>query len=208
MKTPWTKESLQEFEKNLIDLFEAGKIRAPLHLSGGNEDQLIAIFEPIRSEDYVLSTHRNHYHYLLKGGNPKKLIDEIMGKKTGLCKGNARSMNTIDPKIKFYTSAIVSGNCAIAVGIALGLKKRKSAAHVWCFVGDGAEDSGHFAEASRFGIARRLPLTFIIEDNDRSTDSTKKDRWHNYPRFNATNIIRYEYERMYPHVGIGKHVTF
>jgi pyruvate dehydrogenase E1 component alpha subunit len=204
----WTTKRLQEFEEHVIKLFEKGKARCPIHLSGGNEDELITLFSSIKKKDYVFSTHRNHYHYLLKGGNPDKLIDEIMGKKSGICKGNGRSMNVYDPSINFYTSAIVGGGCAIAVGVALALKKKKSKAHVWCFLGDGAEDQGHFVEAVRFALARQLPLTFIIEDNDASVDSTKQERWHNHRELTALNIIRYSYTRKYPHVGIGKHVQF
>jgi len=199
---------LQEFEQQLIDLFEAGKLRCPLHLSGGNEDELIRLFDHIDEQDYVFSTHRNHYHYLLKGGNKVTLMNEIKGMKSAINNGKGRSMNFSDPSMNFYTSAIVGGGCAIAVGVALGLKKQGSKAHVWCFLGDGAEDGGHFLEAARFGLARRLPLTFIIEDNDKSVDSCKKDRWHKHRNVEASNIIRYHYERTYPHVGIGKHVSF
>lgn len=208
MRTNWSKVRLQEFETRLITLFEAGKIRCPIHLSGGNEDQLIAIFENIKPKDYVFSTHRNTYHYLLKGGSPSALLDEIKGLPTGICKGNGRSMNVYDPSINFYSSAIVGGSCAIAVGVALGLKKKKLKSHVWCFIGDGATDQGHFIEAARFGFARRLPLTFIVEDNDTSVDSSKSNRWHNFPQIRMSNVIGYSYTRVYPHVGIGKHVTF
>lgn len=208
MKTKWTKEKLIEFEMDVVTCFEKGRINAPIHLSGGNEERLLGIFEHIRKSDYVFSTHRNHYHYLLKGGNPLALKLELLGKPNGICKGNGRSMNIFDPDIRFYSSAIVGGNCAIATGVAMGLKKKKLKSHVWCFIGDGAEDTGHFMEAARFGIARRLPLTFIIEDNDLSVYSTKKDRWHNYPAFNCPNIIRYQYKRSTCHVGTGKWVTF
>ena len=208
MKTKWTVEKLQKFEEDLKKLFLEGKIRAPLHLSGGNEEELISIFRDIKPKDYVFSTHRNHYHYLLKGGHENSLFAEIIGDESGICKGNSRSMNTIDPSIRFYSSAVVAGNCAMAVGVALALKKVSSKNKVWCFVGDGAEDSGHFMEAVRFGLSRALPLTFVVEDNDFSTDSTKVDRWHNYQGVRANNVMRYEYQRRYPHVGVGKHVTF
>lgn len=233
----WTKKGLIAFEASIAKLFEEGKIRCPLHLSGGNEDELIKIFSKIKTQDYVFSTHRNHYHYLLKGGNPESLVDEILGKPTSINLGQARSMNICDPRINFYTSAIVGGNCAIAVGVGMALKKgngvrevggvpakgrkgkgvtavgggldrKNKTARVWCFVGDGAEDTGHFVEAVRFSLSRNLPVTFIIEDNDMSTDSSKQDRWHNYKPVEASNIIRYSYKRIYPHVGMGKRVTF
>ena len=208
MKNSVTSLELTQFEDELIELFEKGKLRCPLHLSGGNEEELIRLFDHIDKQDYVFSTHRNHYHYLLKGGSKHILLAEIKGSKGSINKGMGRSMNFSDPSLNFYTSAIVGGGCAIAVGVALGLKKKKSKAHVWCFLGDGAEDGGHFLEAARFGASRRLPLTFIIEDNNKSVDSSKKDRWHNHMPIQLSNIIRYNYERRYPHVGIGKHVTF
>lgn len=226
----WTVKTLRAFENTIAGIFEEGKLHCPIHFSGGNEKDLIAIFKNIKKEDYVFSTHRNHYHFLLKGGDPKDLLNEMTGKKTAINKGQARSMNVCDPRINFYTSAIVGGNCAIAVGVAMALKKEERTAEggrgkkvgavrksslknkrqpwVWCFVGDGAEDQGHFLEAVRFGLSRNLPLTFIVEDNDMSTDSTKKDRWHNYQPVFAKNILRYTYQRIWPHVGMGKRVTF
>lgn len=204
----WNKQRLIEFEEMIKNKFEVGLIHCPVHLSGGNEDNLLGIFEFIKPQDYVIATHRSHYHYLLKGGDPQKLEDEILGLESGVCQGKARSMNICDPSINFYSTAIVAGGCAIACGIGLGLKKEGSDAKVYCFQGDGAEDSGHFMEAVRFGWSRKLPLTSIIEDNDYSTNSTKKDRWGNYSPIVGDNIIRYAYTRKYPHVGIGKRVIF
>lgn len=212
MKTKWNKDTLLEFELKVKEEFEAGKINAPIHLSGGNEEFLINIFDMINPQDYIISTHRNHYHYLLKGGDPDVLMAEIKGEKNGCCGGKGRSMHIYDTNLNFYTTAVVGGGCAIAVGIALGIKKRypdinKKRPYVWCFVGDGAEDSGHFIEAVRFSVARGLPLTFVVEDNDFAVESTKKDRWMNFSPIMAGNIIRYAYQRVFPHVGVGHHVS-
>ena len=212
MKRKWTEDELKEVETNFAKEFEAGKIRCPLHLCGGNEVPLIALFSQIKDKDYVFSNHRSHYHYLLKGGDLNSLKSEIYGKNEGVCKGRGRSMHLYEPSINFYTSAIIGGTPAIAVGVALGIKKnfkkRKLKPHVWCFVGDGTEDTGHFMEAVRFGNSRALPLTFVVEDNDRAVESTKADRWHSFTPMTARNIIRYEYKAVYPHVGIGKWVSF
>jgi len=212
MYTNWTVEELISFEEEVATLFKKGKIPFPTHLSGGNEAMLIALFSNIKKADWVFSSHRNHYHYLLKGGNAEKLILELKGKKEGICQGKAGSMHLTVPELNFYTSAIIGGTCAIAVGVALSLKKRWALKkgvkpHVWCFVGDGCEDTGHFIEAVRFGNARSLPLTFIIEDNDRAVETTKGERWHNFTPIKGRNILRYEYKLTYPHVGVGEHVS-
>jgi len=212
MREPWTPDRLIKFELKAKDLFEKGEINCPLHLSWGNEEQLITLFESITPNDWVISTHRNHYHYLLKGGSSKKLMDELLGKPSGICGGLGRSMHIFDKSINFISSGIVAGGCAIACGIAMAIKKenkgKKTRPMVWVFIGDGAEDSGHFMEALRFSISRELPTTFIIEDNDLSIDSTKRDRWHNHSPIKSQRVIRYEYKRKWPHVGVGKFVSF
>lgn len=213
-KRKWKKKELIEFETKLAEMFKRGEINCPIHLSGGNEQMLLGLFDMIKPQDYVFATHRNHYHYLLKGGKPEVLLAEIKGEKEGCCGGNGRSMHLYDKKLNFYTSAIVGGNIAMAVGVGLGIKKEytdkpedKSKPHVWCFMGDGAEDTGAFVEAARFVSARVLPVTFVVEDNDFAVETTKKERWHNYMPIGGQCILRYQYVRRYPHVGVGEHVS-
>ena len=214
MRTKWTKDSLIEYEGKLAKMFEEGKINCPLHLCGGNEQELLSIFSQVQEKDWVFSTHRAHYHYLLKGGVEEKLTAEVLGGADGMCGGVGRSMHLYDKSINFYTSAIVAGNVAMAVGVAMAIKQtsnqvdRNNWPHVWCFVGDGAEDSGWFVEAVRLANGRELPITFIVEDNDFSIDVDKKTRWHNYSPVDSVGVIRYHYEREWPHVGIGKMVMF
>ena len=188
------KEKLISFENKMMDLFENGELPFMMHFCGGNEDQLIDFFKNIKKGDYVLSTHRSHYHYLLAGGSEEKLENEIR-------KGN--SMFIFDRKLNFLTSSIVAGNVGIATGIALSLKLKKSTKKVWCFVGDGAEDEGHFYEAVRFVESMKLPCTFIIEDNDRSVAASKKQRGSNYIMNWPKCVIRYHYSSTFPHIGTG-----
>ena len=135
------KQKLIYFEDEIKKLWEQAKIPYPVHFSGGNEEQLIEIFKEIKPKDYVFSTHRGHYHYLLHGGSTKSLERKIM---TG------DSMHIFNKKLNFLTSSIVAGTPTIATGVALALKKKNSKNKVWCFVGDGAEDEGHFYEAVRY----------------------------------------------------------
>jgi TPP-dependent pyruvate/acetoin dehydrogenase alpha subunit len=197
-----TKEQLIEFENEIVRLWEDAKIPYPVHFSGGNEEQLIKIFKKIKKTDFIFTTHRAHYHYLLKGGSPKKLKKIIL---------EGKSMHIFDKKLNFFTSAIVAGCCAIAVGTAFALKRKKSKKHVWIFCGDGCCDEGHWFEAYRYAVCNKLPITFVIENNDRSVETSIESRWgknigfvEQYRKY----IIDYSYKPRFPHVGTQNWVDF
>ena len=200
-----TVKQLQNFEDKVAKLFKAGKIRVPIHLSGSLDGSyerfLIDLFKGIKPEDYVFCTWRNHMHYLLKGGSKKKLLDEILGKETGICGGKAGSMHIIDHKLRFYSSAIVGGTPAIAVGVAAGIKRKGGSEKVYCFIGDGGADSGHFHEAYRYGVGHVLPIQFIVEDNNRSVCTNQMERWGSFHYYGDVT-----FDSLYPHSGIGEYV--
>jgi hypothetical protein len=192
MRKKWTKEELIAFEDHIGDLYLDNKLPFLFHLSGGNEDELIEIFENINEGDYVISNHRNHYHALLHGVPPEDVEDRIL---------NGRSMFIYDRQRNFFLSAIIGGTPAIAAGIAWALKRKGSNQKVWCFVGDGTEDNGHLAEAIRYVDGWDLPCTFVIESNDRSCEASNTDRWGKtaHPEWNSPSVIRYTYTCTYPH---------
>lgn len=186
-----TKQDLIQFEQEIVDLYKDHKLPFLFHLSGGNEDQLLNIFKEIKEGDYVISNHRNHYHALLAGIPAKEVKERIL---------NGRSMFIFDRKRNFFTSAIIGGTPAIAAGIALALKRKGSSQKVWCFVGDGCEDSGHLFEAARYVDGFDLPCKFIVEDNNRSVESPKTIRWgKNIAPVFPDCVQRYHYDITYPH---------
>jgi pyruvate dehydrogenase E1 component alpha subunit len=192
-----TKESLVAFEAHIRDLFAEGELPFLIHLSGGNEDQLIGVFQDIQPGDWIFSSHRSHYQYLLAGGSPERLEQLIR---------DGRSMFIFDRAKNFLTSSVLAGTCGIAAGVALAIKLDKGAGHVWCFLGDGAEDEGHFYEAAMFVEGSELPCTFVVEDNDRSVDTDISHRrgphWKNaFEKFKC--VRRYRYQPTWPHGGAG-----
>jgi pyruvate dehydrogenase E1 component alpha subunit len=192
MAKKWTKEELILFENRIGDLYLNNRLPFLFHLSGGNEDQLISLFENIHPNDYVISNHRSHYHALLHGIPADVLEEQIL---------NGRSMFIYDRSRNFFCSAIIGGTPAIAAGIAWALKRKGSRQRVWCFVGDGTEDSGHLFEAVRYVDGWELPCTFIIENNDRSVEASNAERWGKASDYiwNSPSVIKYKYQITYPH---------
>lgn len=192
MRKQWTKEELIAFEDRIGDLYLDNKLPFLFHLSGGNEDQLIEIFKDIKEGDYVISNHRSHYHALLHGIPPEVVEQRIL---------NGRSMFIYDRERNFFCSAIIGGTPAIAAGIAWALKRKGSDKKVWCFIGDGTEDNGHTYEAIRYVDGFDLPCKFIIENNNRSVESTNEERWGKTSdyQWNSPSVIKYYYDITYPH---------
>lgn len=193
----YTPQQLIDFENDIAAHFEKGEIRAPVHLSGGNEVQLIEIFKRIKNFDWVFSTHRSHYHALLKGCDPAWVKKEIL---------DGNSIHLMSVENRFVTSAIVGGCLPMAVGVAMGMKRQGSTNHVWVFVGDMAATTGLFHECVTYAARHSLPITFVIEDNGMSTNTPTEFTWGTDGR--RPDIIRYRYERTRPHINIGKWVIF
>ena len=190
---PATPESLIAFEKEIEELYTDGKIHSPVHFSRGNEEELIEIFKDVKKDDWVFSTHRSHYHALLKGADPEWLKNEIL---------ENRSMHiNFD---KFVTSSIVGGVLPIATGVAMALKRQGSPNKVWVFVGDMASLTGIFTECESYACGHELPLELIIEDNGVSVNTPTYKVWG----AGVPNTRHYSYTRGLPHHGTGAWINF
>jgi TPP-dependent pyruvate/acetoin dehydrogenase alpha subunit len=191
------KEDLISFEKEIEQEWLNGNIKAPVHFAGGNEEKLIEIFKNINEGDWVFSTHRSHYHALLKGVPKEYIKKEVL---------EGRSIHLNNKQHKFFTSAIVGGILPIALGTAMALKRKGSKENVWVFVGDMAAEMGIFHECVKYAERNDLPITFIVEDNGLSVDTPTQECWGK--NNSESKIKRYEYKRIYPHYGCGKWVIF
>jgi deoxyxylulose-5-phosphate synthase len=113
-------------------------------------------------------------------------------------------MFVFDRKLNFFSSSIVAATPSIATGVAWALKKKGSDKKVWCFIGDGAEDEGHFYEAANYVDGWELPCTFIVEDNDRSVNACKDERrGTKISSFFPGCVQEYCYIPTWPHGGTG-----
>ena len=142
------------------------KMRCPTHLCTGQEAISAAVGQVLRKDDFVVSTHRSHGHYLGKGGNLKKMIAEIYGKATGCSSGKGGSMHLIDTENGFMGStAIVGSTIPVGVGLALSIKLKNSDQISCVFFGDGATETGVFFESLNFAALKNLPVLFVCENN-------------------------------------------
>ena len=193
-----TKQSMIDFETRIAEAFGAAQIRAPIHLSKNNEDDLLDIFKEVNDNDWLFTTWRSHYHALLKGVPEDELFAEIVA---------GRSMFFNDAKRKIVASAIVGGILPIALGVALANKRLGiSDERVWMFIGDMTAKTGIFHEFMNYARGHELAVSVVIEDNGVSTNTPTEEVWGTGHR--GPHILYYKYTREYPHTGIKDWVTF
>ena len=201
-----TKEDLENFEKEIAEIFATGAIRAPVHLRSGREEQLIKIFRDnkIGADDYVFGYWDSHELALLKGV-PRETVKQAIldGKSISLC----------FPEHNVYCSGIAGSLMGTATGVAWALKHQGKKGRAFIFCGDMSAETGIFHEAVKYAVNFDLPATFVVCDNGVSVMTDTRaiwgcpDPWFKGTKFEK-KIIYFKYTNGYPHSGLGKLIKF
>lgn len=162
----WKMKYIRSVEETIAQRYSEQKMRCPTHLCVGQEAIAAGVAGVLRKDDFMVSTHRAHGHYLAKGGSLKKMMAEIYGKSSGCSSGKGGSMHLIDKSVGFMGSTAIVGN-TIPVGVGLGFSIQiQQTDQVSCvFFGDGAVEEGVFYESVNFAVLKQLPVLFICENN-------------------------------------------
>ena len=170
-----TMVKIRTFEERVAEIYYEGKqpvfniaagpVPGEMHLYSGQEAVAAGVCAHLRPDDPVTSTHRPHGHLIAKGVDLKRMMAEIFGKETGLCRGKGGHMHLFDPDLHFGCGGIVGGGIPHAVGAALAIKKRGEDRVAVSFFGDGAANIGAFHESLNLAAIWKLPVVFVVEDN-------------------------------------------
>jgi pyruvate dehydrogenase E1 component alpha subunit len=154
------------FEEKVFELYGENLVPGTIHLYAGEEAIAVGVCSNLRKDDCITSTHRGHGHCIAKGADPKRIMAEILGKKTGYCKGKGGSMHIADFAVDMLgATAVVGAGLPIAVGAGLSAKLRKTDQVVACFFGEGASNQGTFHESINMASIWQLPVIFVCENN-------------------------------------------
>jgi TPP-dependent pyruvate/acetoin dehydrogenase alpha subunit len=154
------------FEERAAHEFKAGKIPGVVHLYAGEEACAVGVCAHLRLTDAVTSTHRGHGHCLAKGADLKRMVAELMGRSSGVCRGKGGSMHIAEvDKGILGANGIVGAGLPLACGAALAAQYRGSDDVAVSFFGDGAANIGYFNEALNLAAIWKLPVLFVAENN-------------------------------------------
>ncbi len=154
------------FEEAAWQQYGLGKVHGTMHLCVGQEAVGIGGVAALRTDDYIVSTHRGHAHAIGKGQDVREMMAELLGKENGVCRGRGGSMHMADLTLgSLGANGVVSGGLPLSVGAGLALKLRQEDRVVLCFFGDGASNEGNFHESLNMASVWKLPVVFLCENN-------------------------------------------
>lgn len=157
---------IRTFEEAAMRLYREGYFRGSTHPYIAQEATAVGVCAALEPHDLVLATYRGHGACIAKGSDPKRMMAELLGKATGLCKGKGGSMHLADTSHGFIGSnAIVAAHIPIAGGVALAQQLDATGAVTVCFFGDGASCEGIFYETCNMAALWNLPLVLVVENN-------------------------------------------
>jgi TPP-dependent pyruvate/acetoin dehydrogenase alpha subunit len=155
---------IRRFEDTVQSLFQRGEIHGTTHLYSGQEAVAVGVSSVLGPADRVAGTYRGHGHALAIGVDPQALLDEMLGRATGVCGGRAGSMNVIDLEHRLLGCyGIIGGSIASATGAAVAL--RRSGGVAVAYFGDGTTNQGYFHECLNFAKVLGLPVVYVCENN-------------------------------------------
>jgi TPP-dependent pyruvate/acetoin dehydrogenase alpha subunit len=157
---------IRAFERQMDQLHAMGKTYGTLHLGIGQEATSVAVVAAINDDDYLLSHHRGHGHFLARTNDPNRLMAEVLGRQTGFCRGRGGTMHVADLEQHLLGgNGIVGGGLPISVGVGLSVKMRQTGQLCLSIFGDGAVNEGAFHESLNMASIWKLPAVYVCENN-------------------------------------------
>ncbi|MBI4306171.1 MAG: thiamine pyrophosphate-dependent dehydrogenase E1 component subunit alpha [Chloroflexi bacterium] len=157
---------IRNFEETVIKAYTSGEFGGAAHPYIGEEAVAVGACVALRDDDYIAGNHRSHGHPIAKGGDVKKAMAEIFGRRDGYCKGKGGSMHLADFSVGILgESGIVASSVPVATGAALAAKLQKKDFVSLVFFGDGASNQGACHEAMNLASIWKLPAIFVCENN-------------------------------------------
>ena len=156
----------RRFEEKAEEAYAIGKIGGFCHLHIGQEAAAVGCILPLRRDDYVIGSYREHTQALAKGLSPEAVMSELFGKASGTSGGMGGSMHMFGAEVGFMGgNGIVGAQAPLALGLAWAIRYRGGDQVCVCFLGDASVNQGAFHESMNMAAVWNLPVIYVVENN-------------------------------------------
>ncbi len=166
---------IRRFEEKAGQLYGMGQIGGFCHLYIGQEAVVVGLSMAATEGDQVITGYRDHGHMLATGMDPKGVMAELTGRRSGYSHGKGGSMHMFSKEKKFYGGhGIVGAMVPIGTGLAFANKYRENTSVCLTYFGDGAANQGQVYESFNMAKLWDLPVVYVIENNQYAMGTSVK----------------------------------
>lgn len=166
---------IRRFEEKAGQLYGMGAIGGFCHLYIGQEAVVVGLQMAMRDGDQVITGYRDHGHMLATGMDPKGVMAELTGRRSGYSHGKGGSMHMFSKEKHFYGGhGIVGAMVPLGTGLAFANKYRDNGNVALTYFGDGAANQGQVYESFNMAKLWNLPAVYVIENNQYAMGTSVK----------------------------------
>jgi pyruvate dehydrogenase E1 component alpha subunit len=157
---------IRRFEERAGQMYGMGLIGGFCHLYIGQEAVVVGMQMALEDGDQVITGYRDHGHMLATGMDPKGVMAELTGRRTGYSHGKGGSMHMFSREKNFFGGhGIVGAQVSLGTGLAFANRYRGNDRVSLTYFGDGAANQGQVYESFNMAELWKLPVIYIIENN-------------------------------------------
>jgi acetoin:2,6-dichlorophenolindophenol oxidoreductase subunit alpha len=164
---------IRNVELTILNLFSEGLVKGTAHTCLGQEYIPVSLHPFMLNNDFIISNHRGHGHYLSLSEDVEGLLSEIMDKEDAVCNGIGGSQHILHKN--FMSTGIQGEGIAVSTGVAWTYKYRGTGDICYVYIGDGTFGRGTVYESLNLAALHQLPLVIIAENNNIAMTTHIKD---------------------------------
>ena len=157
---------IRRFEERAGQMYGMGLIGGFCHLYIGQEAVVVGMQAALKQGDTIVTSYRDHGHMLACGMDPKGVMAELTGRRSGYSRGKGGSMHMFSREKNFFGGhGIVGAQVPIGTGLAFAHHYRGNGQISVTYLGDGAINQGQVYESFNMAALWKLPVVYVIENN-------------------------------------------
>lgn len=163
-------------EERALTLYRQGKVPGSYYDGRGQEAVSVGSAFALSPRDRACILHRDLGAHLVRGVSPGRVLAQMMGRAGGVTGGRDGNMHFGDRELGCVGMVSMLPDMALVTcGLALAFQMRREPRVAMTWFGDGSTANGQWHEAMNVAGVRRLPVVFVLENNQFAY-STPNDR--------------------------------
>jgi pyruvate dehydrogenase E1 component alpha subunit len=153
-------------EERALTLYRQGKVPGSYYDGRGQEAVSVGSAFALAPRDRACILHRDLGAHLIRGVRPGRVLAQMMGRASGPTRGRDGNMHFGDRELGCVGMVSMLPDMAlVACGLGLAFQMRGEPRVAMTWFGDGSTANGVWHEAMNVAGVRRLPVVFVLENN-------------------------------------------